>query len=123
MSNRPSLARKVTPADEKQRADDLDTGVRVTLDGETFEVRLGDMTAPLARGLRQATGLSWMRLMRELASDPDIDSLSALVWLARRIRGEQVAFDDVQVTYQQMLDDGFDIDVCEAEEVEPGPEA
>lgn len=123
MSNtrRPAAAPKVTTSSEKNRENALDQGLRITLDGEAFEVRVGDITSALARDLRAHVGFGPMQLIRQCAVDPDVDLLSAFVWLARRIGGELVRFEDVEVTYAQLLSDGFD--VATPGEVEPDPEA
>lgn len=122
MSNtRPSTARKVTRTTEKKREAALDMGLRVTMEGEIFEVRVGDVTSAMARELRGRLGFGPMQLIRQCAIDPDIDLLSAFVWLARRIRGEMVSFDAVEVSYAQMLEDGFDVALPSEED--PDPEA
>lgn len=123
MSNtrRPAAAPKVTTSSEKNRENALDQGLRITLDDEAFEVRVGDITSALARDLRAHVGFGPMQLIRQCAVDPDVDLLSAFVWLARRIGGELVRFEDVEVTYAQLLSDGFD--VATPGEVEPDPEA
>lgn len=125
MSNtRPSTARKHTRTTAKNQTDALEQGVRITLDEEVYEVRLADVTSTLTRELRRATGLSFNQLMQEITSNPDADSIAGFVWLARRIAGERVEPDDVVVTYAQLLDEGFDIDVPGAREKATGdPEA
>jgi hypothetical protein len=117
------LARKVTPRSEANREEGLDTGVRFTIEGDVFEVRVGDVTAHLAREIRAATGCSFNKLMDEMSTDPDIDTIATFVWIARRIKGETVGIDDVNVDYAAMLGDGFTIDVARPEEVEDSPEA
>lgn len=111
MSNtqRPSAARKVTRSSEENRQDALEQGVRITLDGESYEVRLADVTPNLTRELRRQAGMSFNQLMREVVTDPDLDSLAGFVWMARRIAGEVVEIDDVIVTYAQILDEGFEV--------------
>src|SRR5687768_12770019 len=123
MSNtkRPTTARKVTRTTEASREDALDQGLRITFEDEVFEVRVGDITSALARELRGHLGFGPMQLIRQCAVDPDVDLLSAFVWLARRIGGEFVRFDDVEVTYAQLLSDGFD--VATPGDAEPDPEA
>lgn len=125
MSNtkRPSTARKVTPRSEKTRKDALDQGLRITMDGQSFDVRLGDVTPAMARELRNNTGMGPLQLINATSISPDVDLLSAFVWLARRQRGEFVSFDAVEVSYKQMLSDGFDVSLPEAEDAESGPEA
>jgi hypothetical protein len=120
-TRRPTTARKVTRTTEENRDAELDRGLRVTIDGEAYEVRVGDITSTLARELRSKLGFGPMQLIRQCAVDPDVDLLSAFVWLARRIGGELVRFEDVEVTYAQLLSDGFDIDL--PGDSEPDPEA
>lgn len=120
MSNtRPSLAAKSSKKSEADRKAALDQGLRLTIDGESYEVRIGDVTPQLARELRQATGMGFMQLVGAITGPgADIDLISAFVWVARRIRGEFLEVDDVEVTYAQMLSDGFEVDVA-GEEQEP----
>lgn len=122
---RPSKTRKHTRTTEKNTTDELEKGLRITLDGEVHEVRLADVTSTLARELRRGTGLSFTRLMDEIMTEPDADSIAGFVWLARRIAGEKVDVDDVVVTYAQLLDEGFDVDMPGSRDgEEPGhPEA
>lgn len=119
--SRPTTARKVTRKTEESRESALDQGLRITLDGEVFDVRLGDITSPMARELRSKLGFGPMQLVGQLAVDPDVDLLSAFVWLARRINGELVRFEDVEVTYAQLLSDGFDVST--PGKADPDPEA
>lgn len=130
MSNtkRPTAARKVTTKTEANRAAALDEGVRFKLDdgGEWYVLRPSDVTPEVAREVRRVTGRSFMRLMGDIAIDPDIDVLAEGVWAARRIKGEQVELSEVQVTYQMLLSDGFEIDEAGSSADEAGegsPEA
>lgn len=118
---RPSAARKHTRTTETKREGALDQGLRITLDDEVFEARVGDITSAMARELRSHLGFGPMQLIRQCAIDPDVDLLSAFVWLARRIKGEMVRFQEVEVTYAQLLSDGFDVSTPGSEE--PDPEA
>lgn len=114
-------ARKVTANSEKRRQDGLDSGVQITFEGQHYSVRIGDLTAPIARRLRREAGCSFNSLMQELASDPDIDSVAAVIWLSRVTKGEDVDLDDVLVDYSQL--DDLDISVAGAEEGDDSPEA
>lgn len=109
-TSRPSAARKHTRTTEQTRADELDQGIRITLDDEVYEVRLGDVTSSLARELRRGTGMALQQLLQEITTTPDLDSIASFVWLARRIAGEKVEIDDVALTYGQLLE-GFEIEV------------
>lgn len=114
MAERPSLQRKVTRKTEDKRRELLDEGVRLSLDGEEWVVRLGDVTPVLARRFRREMGMSFTAVIAELNDDPDIDSVGALIWLARLIQGDEVALDDVAITYADLED---------IEVAEPGSEA
>lgn len=118
MSNtkRPSLARTHTPKSEAARKSALDEGVKITHDGEEYIVKAGDITSQIARRFRREVGMSFRAVMEELDTDPDIDSVAAIVWLARLIRGEDVALDDVSVGYD-------DLDEIEVEQTGPEDEA
>jgi hypothetical protein len=126
-TKRPTTARKVTTKTEANRAAALDEGVKFQLetDGEWYVLRPADVTPEVAREVRRATGRSFMRLMQEIATDPDIDVLAEGVWAARRIKGEDVDLSEVSVTYQMLLSDGFDIQDAgsSASEVDDSPEA
>lgn len=121
-TKRPSLARKVTPASEAKREEALDDGVRMVVEGVEYVVRLGDMTAPLAREFRRNYGASFNALQEELSADPDLDSIAAFMWLAKRIEGEDLPFDEITVSYAQMLT-GFEIAVAGPSKVDDSPEA
>lgn len=120
---RPNLARKVTPKSEANRESALDQGVRMVVDGVEYVVRLGDMTSPIAREFRRNYGASFNALQEELGGDPDLDSIAAFMWLAKRLAGEVLDFDEVTVSYGQMLSEGFEITVAGPSEVEDSPEA
>lgn len=120
---RPALNRKHTRATEAKRDEALDTGVRLTIDGEVFEARVGDVTSVIARELRCNINMGFLALIGAVAEDPDIDLVSAVVWVARRIRGEHVDFDDVSISYAQILADGFDVAEAGAEEADDDPPA
>jgi hypothetical protein len=111
MSNtqRPSLQRKHTRTTKQAQQDQLNVGYRMTIDGEVYEARLGEVTPEIARELRRSIGVGFMGLMEQMHRDADIDLVSAAVWVARRIRGERVALEDAVVSYADMLADGFDI--------------
>jgi riboflavin synthase alpha subunit len=108
MSNakRPTLERKVTRASESKRKDELNLGLSISVDGTVYTVRQGDLTSLDTMALRRETGYSFMGLLKAFQADPDIDLIAALVWLARRIDGEQMlAYADVA------SDIGYDVDI------------
>lgn len=113
-----------TRKSSQKAADALDAGARLKIDDVWYEARVGDVTAPIARELRAATGGGFMKLMASIGEDPDVDNISAFVWVARRIKGEQVALEDVEVTYADLLGEGFEVAEAGAEEVDADdPEA
>lgn len=121
---RPTLAKKHTRKTEANRQNDLDQGVRIELDGEVFEVRAGDLSAVHSRLLRRECGVSFMQLMDELQESCDIDSIAAVIWLARRLRGESmVSYEDVANDIDYSLTDRIKVDNTSAEKVDDSPEA
>lgn len=70
-------------------------GIQLDLDGRSYVVRESDISPHDIRALRKETGFSWAGLGRELAKDPDLDLIAALVWLARRIAGDEVTYDSI----------------------------
>lgn len=113
-AKRPTTTRKRTRTSEQKRDEQLDTGLALTIDGEKYQARLGDVTPAIARRLRRETGMSFMRLINEFGEDPDVDLLCAFVWVARLIRGDDVELEDVEgsIGYAEMLAEGFDVDVA-----------
>lgn len=126
MSNtrRPATGRKQTArtaAAAKREADEaLETGVSLTVDGTTYTVRLGSLSARDTMALRRATGLSVRALIADLQRDPDIDLIAALVWLGRRTGNDGATapeplleFDEVaeEIAYDSDFDlEGLDAD-------------
>lgn len=86
----PQARRRTGP----KKADDS-LGMKIELDGRTYVVRESDLTPHDVRALRKETGFSWAGLGRELQRDPDIDLIAALVWMARRLDGDDVTYDTV----------------------------
>lgn len=71
--------------------------VTIGVDGQPYTLRLGEMTAALVRELRAETGRSFTTFMGDLGgSDPDLDVIAVIVWLARRQAGETVTLADVE---------------------------
>lgn len=121
-------ARKQTAASRKRAAtskeEALSQGYRLTIEGETYEAQLGDVTPAIARELRKNTGYGFLGMLRALSEDADVDLVSAAVWVARRIAGDAVPFAEVEVTYAEMLGDDFEVAVAESDKADaPNPEA
>lgn len=122
--SRPSLSRKHTRASDDKRKSDLNRGLKITVDGDEFVVRIGDVTPDLAAQVRRHTGMSFMRVMDLCGEDPDVDVLTAFEWVARRLRGEDVAYSQVEFSYYDIESDAFDVSEAEPDEAEADdPEA
>jgi hypothetical protein len=125
MSNtrRPSAARQHTRTSKAESAAALDQGIRIFIGDEAYEARIGDVTPGIARELRQTTGMGFMRLCQTLSVDPDIDLVCAFIWVARRIRGEYVDLESIEVDYRTLLED-FEFELAGPEKVDDAdPEA
>lgn len=117
---RPPLQRTHTRKTEAARQAALEEGVKISYDGEDYVVKVGDVTSQIARRFRREVGISFQKVIEELSSDPDIDSIAALVWLARLLRGDETSLDDVAISYSDL----DEIEVSEAApEDESDPEA
>lgn len=128
MSNtqRPSTTRKVTRKTKDSRQAALDSGMRIEIDGEGYEVRLGDITPSVARELRREFGMGPQSFLATMGADPDVDLLAGFIWLARRIRGEYVDLETVMegVGYETLLKDTIEFDLLSGpEELDDSPEA
>lgn len=121
MSNtkRPALARKHTRASEAKRESELNLGLTITVDGEDYTVRQGDLTSLDVMALRRETGFSFRSLLESFQRDPDVDLVAILVWLARRIDGE------VMLSYAQVATEiGYDVEIdVKGAEADEDPEA
>lgn len=69
--------------------------ITVLVDGETYTLHPGELSALDSAALRRETGMSVRLLLEAAGKDPDLDVVAAIVWLARRQRGDSVSFDEV----------------------------
>jgi hypothetical protein len=93
-------------ATRRKKADDS-PGMRIEVDGRTYVVRESDLTPRDIAALRRETGFAgWIGLTTEAQRGFDLDVLAALVWLARRIDGDTVAYESVldELSYDSDLD-------------------
>jgi hypothetical protein len=99
---------------KKQKAESA--VIQIKVDGLTYVVRPGEVSAIDAAALRRACGFSLRSLLASAEEDPDLDTVAALVWLARRQRGEKVAFD--AIAQEIGYDNDFDVVPADASDVE-----
>lgn len=101
MSNakRPTLQKKQTRAASEKVDSALDMGAAFTIDGVEYKITTGDLSALDVRELRKQVGMSFPHLLALLFSDEDsdIDAIAAILWLARRVNGDEpnLTFDEV----------------------------
>ncbi len=96
-----------------------DAGVEIALNGKTYKLAMSDCTALDAKDCRRQTGMSLNTIFGSASGESDLDSIAAMVWLARRHDGErELTYDDVasEITY------GSDFKVAGAEEDTDSPE-
>jgi hypothetical protein len=82
-------------------------GMKIEVDGRTYVVRESDLTPRDIAALRRETGFAgWVGLATEAQRGFDLDVLAALVWLARRIGGDVVAYESVldEMSYEGDID-------------------
>lgn len=71
-------------------------GMQIEVDGVTYVVRESDLTPHDVAAIRKETGFAgWIGLVREAERGFDTDVLAALVWLAKRLKGEHVPYETV----------------------------
>lgn len=100
-----TVQRKHTRKTEEKRADALDQGYRVKVDGKVYKVTAGDLTGLDSRALRTQAGITFPGLLSQLVDDFDIDTLAVMIWLARRVHGERaLSFEQVaaEVGYEDL---------------------
>lgn len=117
-----SPARKVTRKTEEKRDSANDSGLTITVGGESYTVHFGDVTPQIARQLRAETGLGFMALLAEISKAPEVDVVAAFIWVAKLVNGERVPLKSIDVAYEDIFDDDFDVADADADEV-TGPEA
>jgi hypothetical protein len=122
-TSRPTTARKHTRTTKAKRDDGLNAGIQITMDGETYVVRVGDVTSRIERELRREYGGSFEALKRELGTDPGADSIATFIWLARRVAGERVAFDDVDLSPADIVEGDLEVEVVGKPAEDDSPEA
>ena len=107
-----------TPARRRAKATDS-PGMQIEVDGQTYIVRESDLTPRDVAALRRETGFAgWMGLVTEAERGFDLDVLAALVWLARRIKGEFVPY---ELVLDEMSYDG-DVSVSLEDKRKPAAE-
>jgi hypothetical protein len=82
--------------EDKRKSDATDVGIRVTYEGTAYEIHFGELSGLDVRELRKQTGYTTFGLLNTVFDgNVDIDVLAAIVWLARRMAGETLAYDVV----------------------------
>ncbi|HET7486835.1 MAG TPA: hypothetical protein VFJ85_02835 [Acidimicrobiales bacterium] len=87
-----------------------DPALVIAVDGQTYTIRLGDLSALDAKDFRAAVGVSLAQVMTN--GSTDLDVLAGLVWLARRRRERGLAYKTVAkvLTYDTPVDVGGSVD-------------
>lgn len=87
--------------------------INIRIEDVRYTLRPARLTPLDARECRTQVGRSFAGILKEAQDDPDIDTIAAIVWLARRQAGERkLSYVDVakQITYESTI---------ETDEVEP----
>lgn len=122
-SSRPSLQRVQTRKTVEKQQSMMDVGVTLSFDEESYTVRAGDLSALDTRELRKQVGYSFNGLLQAFATDPDIDLVAGIVWLAKRIAGDKVTpYEEVAAGIDYSVFDSLDVVDPNAEQVDGDPE-
>jgi hypothetical protein len=95
------------------------TVVTIKVDGETYEFRPGEVTARQVSEVRKETGMSVRAVMEQAQSDPDLDTIGALIYLARCQRGEDVTVQEVYKGLTYGVDLELEADTDDPEDDSP----
>ena len=87
------------------------------VDDAEYVLRATDVTPALAGEYRRQTGLTVLATVGALYADPDLDVVASAVWLARRLAGDSVTWDEVaegmswdQAIWMSHEDDADDVE-------------
>ncbi len=72
-----------------------DAHISISVDGTVYTMRPSELSAVDGAKVRAQTGMSLRSLLSAAETDPDLDVIAAVVWLARRQAGEKITFDEV----------------------------
>jgi hypothetical protein len=113
---------------KRERAKPKGAVIRITVADKTYtldvESAMNELTGRDAAQVRRATGMSLRALFQAAKDDPDLDTISALVFLARRQDDPRVTFDEVidDIGYRTEIE--FDeSDIVEARAIEGSAKA
>lgn len=119
---RPSTARRVTRSTERAQEEQDKRGLCIHIDGADHTVVFSDVTPQVARQVRSVTGMGFMQIVAGIAASPDVDLIAAFLWVEKLLAGEKVTLQSIDVDYDAVFADDFDISDPEDDEV-TGPEA
>ena len=84
------------PQDYSKASDPKQVAMTVKVDGVPYRFELSEITAKLELDLyNQSGGLRLSKVLQEIADGPTGFHIAAIVYLARRARGDQITFDEV----------------------------
>lgn len=103
------------------RNGDADTVIAIEVDGQTYTVRMSDITSALDRELfLQSGGLTFAKVGAAFADGTfGAFLIAALVFLSRRIQGEQVTYAEIE----KSIDYTSELKIVNGDEENDGPEA
>lgn len=118
----PPQARRRTAGAKKNDS----PGMKIDWNGRTYVVRESDLTPRDVAAIRRETGFAgWVGLAQEAQRGFDLDILAALVWLARRVKGDVVPYDSVldEMAYDADVEITVDDKRSKADDEGDSPEA
>lgn len=108
MSNtqRPSTARKRTPADEKKREAELDRDFTIRVDDTAYTLVPADITGLTEMKVRRETGMSVTELIDKLQSHPGMDLIGCFMYACEIAAGREANLEKIlgSVSYASEFD-------------------
>ncbi len=106
----------MAPAPDPGAARRAAAHITISVDGTIYTMRPSELSAADGAKVRAATGMSLRSILAAAQTDPDLDVIAAVVWLARRQAGENVGFAEVAEAI------GYDVKILPVETAAPEDE-
>lgn len=94
-ANRPSTARKRTPADEKKREAELNESFAIRVDDTEYKLVPADITGLAEMKVRRETGMSITELIQKLQANPGMDLIGCFMYACEIAAGREADLEKI----------------------------
>lgn len=105
-ANRPSTARKRTPADERKREAELNEDFTIEVDGTRYTLVPADITGLTEMKVRRETGMSVTELLEKIQAHPGMDLIGCFMYACEVAAGRDADLEKIlgSVSYASEFD-------------------